>query len=438
MMTTGGAVYFGGNFANAGCNVSPYFARWRYTAWTGASNPDWHTAANWGNGSVPTANAGVTISANDASITSSDVTLSSLIVTNSRTLTIGAGRTVTINGDLDLRDGFVTGPGTLVVKGDLNLNGGSISNVASLTVERHLALNGNISGPGTVTVKGDLNMGGNISNTTSLTVEHNLALNGNSISNAGPVTVGGNLALSGGNISGTGTVTVSTCSAAALTGGSNSSFIASPLTRCINNTGTYLFPVGKGSVYSPAELANITGSANFTVEAHAGPYGAASGLSANRLQRWWSTANGGITKTDITFNYVDADVVGTEEYYRVFSISGGSAVRVPTAFQPTANRATISGITAFSDFTMGEAASSIQMMNGRLIARGRGADNVEITMTDSSSNIYRTKTNQMGFFRFDNMPTIRTYTFAFKSKRYQLPARPVMFDGDGLLTIVGP
>ncbi len=457
IVPVGGDVYFGGNFTVAGCNLSPYFARWRQTVWTASTSTDWHTAANWGGSSVPGGNAGVTISANDAAITSADVTLSSLIVMNTRTLTIGAGRTLTVDGNLDLRDGFVTGPGTLVVKGDLNVNGGSVSNVASLTVDRHMTLNGgNISGPGTVTVKGDLNAGGNISNVTSLTVERNLVLSGDisgtgaitvqndliinsgTISNAPSLTITRSLALNGGNISGTGMVTVVSCSVTALTGGSTTSFIASPLTRCVNSSGIFRFPVGTGSVYSPAELANVAGSANFTVEAHAGPYGTASGLSANRLQRWWSTTNGGITKADLTFNYANADIVGTEDYYRVFSISGGAAVRVPTAFQPTANRATISGITTFSDYTMAEGDSFIQMMNGRLIARGRGADNVEITMTDQFGNIYRTKTNQMGFFRFDNMPTIRTYTFAFKSKRYQLATRPVMFDGDPGFTVIGP
>jgi hypothetical protein len=439
MMTAGGDVYFTGNFTTAGCNISPYFARWRHTLWTGATNPDWHTGANWGAGSVPAVNAGVTISANDASITSANVTLSNLIVTNSRTLTIGAGRTLTVNGNLDLRDGFVVGPGTLVVKGDLNLNGGSISNLASLTVERHFTLNGNLSGPTTITVKGDLIMGGNISNTTSLTVEHNLTLNGNSITNAGPITIGGNLALAGGNISGTAMVAVTSCSPAALTGGSTSSFIASPLTRCVNSSGIYRFPVGTGSVYSPVDLSNVVGSANFTVEAHAGPYGTATGLSTNRLQRWWSTANGGITQADMTFNYLDADVVGTEEYYRVFRVSGGAAVRIPTAFQPTANRATISGITTFSDFTMAEGESVVQPMNGRLLtAHGRGAENVIITMTDPLGNTYRTITNPTGFFRFGDLPTIRTYTFSFQSKRYHVPTQTKMFDGDGLLVIVGP
>ncbi len=335
-------------------------------------------------------------------------------------MTIGSGRTLTINGNLDLRDGFVTGPGALVVKGDLTLNGGSISNISSLTVDRHLTLNsGNISGTGTITVKGDLNLSGNITNVISLTVEHTLAL-------------------SGGKISGTGTVILTACATTAISGGSDTSFIASPLTRCVNGSGIYRFPVGTGSVYSPAEVANVTGSANFTVEAHAGPYGAAADLPANRLQRWWSTVNGGITQADITFNYVDADVVSNENYYRVFRISGGSAVRVPTSFQPTANRATIPATTVFSDFTLAEGVSTIQTMTGRITtASGRGAENVVITLTDELGNSQWYRTPPAGYYRFPNLSTIRTYTMTFQSKKFKILPRTIMFDGDGPVNIVG-
>ena len=98
------------------------------------------------------------------------------------------------------------------------------------------------------------------------------------------------------------------------------------------------------------------GSGNFTVEPKAGDYtGAAAGLPVNRLQRWWDLTNGGITQADITFNYLDSEVVGLEEAYRVYRISGGGAEQVPAVFNTTANTATVAGVTSFSPWTLAEA-----------------------------------------------------------------------------------
>ncbi len=311
--SSGSELYVGGTFTTAGCNSSPYFARWRESQWTGSGGADWHTAGNWSDGNIPASNAGVTISSNNASISSADVTLSSLAVANGRVVTIGSGRTLTVNGRLDLTNGALNGSGALVVNGDLNLANGSIGGLSSITVAGNIYL--------------------------------------------------------GGTISGTGPVAVTACRASAISGGGAGEFIEALLTRCVNSIGTYRFPVGSNGEYAPVELAGITGSGNFAVEAKSGQYsGAATGLPANRLQRWWSAANTGITQANMTFQYRDPDVVGNEPRYKVFGIDGGTAQFIPSTINTVSNRITAPAINSFSAFTLAEGPSTPQLLKGRVRA----------------------------------------------------------------------
>jgi len=373
----GGNLYVGGAFTTAGCNVSPYFARWRETVWTGTTSTDWHTITNWGSGSVPPANAGVTIASTDASITSADVTLSSLVIANGRTLSVGAGRTLTVTGNLDLSNGTLSGTGNLVVNGELRLIGGTITGLGSIVIN-------------------------------------------------------GNLALTSGYITGTAPVNVTACRANAIAGGSNASFITSPITRCVNSTGTYAFPVGTGLIYAPVELINVIGSGNFTVEAKAGAYSdPAAGLPANRLQRWWQLANNGISQADVRFSYADADVLGLENRYRAYRIDGGVATQLPSSIDTALNRATATALTTFSSFTLAEGIPAPRTLSGRLTnPNGRGAGGVIVTLTDDQNNVRYAVTNPFGYYRFMDVLTFRTYTVQVRSKKFTFasPSRVVDFD----------
>jgi hypothetical protein len=363
----GGDIFAGGSFTMAGCNASPYFARYRNTVWTGAGT-DWHTASNWASNTVPAANASVTISAGNVGISSADVTLTDLIIAGGRTFTIAAGRTVTVNGNLDLSGGIIAGSGSLVVNGNLTLNSGDITDLGSITVN-------------------------------------------------------GNLYLNGGKISGGSPVVVTACRAGAVNGGSSGSFIASPLVRCVNSTGTYRFPVGAGSTYAPVTLANITGTANFSVDAKSGGYpGSPSGLSTNRLQRWWDLGNGGITQANVTFNYADADVVGIEGRYRAFRIDGDAATQLPTVLNTTTNIASVAGVTSFSHWTLAEGQPAPRTLSGRVTnPNGRGASGIIVTLTDSMGNTQYAMTNPFGYYRFLNVLTFNLYTVRVTSKKFTFP-----------------
>jgi len=380
----GGDIFVGGNFLTAGCHQSANLARWRETVWNGGASADWHTAANWGGNSVPPSNAGISISANNATISSADVSVGSLIVSGGRTLAIASGRTLTVNGNLDLSNGFISGPGTVIVNGDLTINSGDLTDLNSLTIN-------------------------------------------------------GNLYLNGGKITGVGPVSLTDCRVGALVGGSSSAFIASPFTRCVGPSGTYRFPVGTGTVYAPVELSNIGGSGNFTVEPKTGAYAAAAtGLPANRLQRWWNlTTGGGVTQADLAFSYIDSEVVGVESRYRVYRISGGVATQMTTTPNTALNRAIVTGVTSFSPWTLAEGTPVPLTMTGRVTnPNGRGAANTLVSLDDGQGNVRYVITNHSGYYRFVNVSTFQQYTVKVTSKKYTFPMPERVVDFDEFTTPV--
>ena len=359
-----GDLFVGGPFSTTGCRTSPYFSRWRETVWNGSAGGDWHNSANWGGNTVPPAGSGVSINAGNASISTADVTVSSLVVGSGRTLTVGAGRTLIVNGRFDITNGTVNGPGTIVVNGDLTLNGGTIAGANSLTVN-------------------------------------------------------GNLNLVDGTIAGNGPVNLTTCRLTSLTGGSATSYISSPFTRCVDRDGTYRFPVGSGGVYAPVELSNIVGNGNFTVEPKTGAYVGGVGFPVNRLNRHWVTSTSTVTQADITFTYADTEVVGLEARYRLWSINGGNALLVPATINNSTNRATANGVTTFATFSMAEAPSIAQTLKGRVrMASGKGAYGVFVTLTDQAGNVRTAMTNMFGYYQFPGVMTWENYTIAVRAKRY--------------------
>lgn len=362
----GGDIFVGGPFTTAGCNASPYFARYRKTVWTGSTNTDWHTAANWGGTTVPAGGEAVTIASVDAVISSADVILGDLVVTGGRTLTIAAGRTLTVNGRIDLTNGSLAGPGSVIVNGGVNLTNGNIVGLSSMTI-------------------------------------------------------GGSLVLGGaGGIGGVGLINITDCRTTALSGGGTGTFINAPLRRCIDRTGTYRFPVGSSGLYVPVELSNAVGSGTFTVEPKTGAYsGAAIGLPANRLQRWWDTSGTGLTQADLSFTYQDPEVVGIEGRYRAYRITGGNAQLLPSTTVIATNRTTVQGVTSFAAMTLAEGPATFETLKGRIrTPRNLGADRVLVSLTDGLGNVRYAMTNNFGYYRFINVETWKPYTIRLQSKKY--------------------
>jgi N-acetylneuraminic acid mutarotase len=114
---SGNELFLGGSFTGLDSGVARYLTRIYLQQWkVPASTTDWFDDLNWTTGSVPAFNTSAVIpaGAGEIAITSADVTLNDLMF-NGGTLTIGAGRTLTINGILGLKGGTISGAGTLIM-----------------------------------------------------------------------------------------------------------------------------------------------------------------------------------------------------------------------------------------------------------------------------------------------------------------------------------
>ena len=183
----------------------------------------------------------------------------------------------------------------------------------------------------------------------SLTIDNSsgVTLNSNT-------TVSGTLNLINGNLmTGTNTKMLGTSLTNLGTLNNSTGKIVGNFVRLISNpSGPILFPVGVTSTkYTPVTLNNVSGCGTFSIIAVAGAH--PNVLGTNVLQMYWKLTNGGLTSADITFNYLDADVVGDENNYVIgkydgnWSFPGGSV-------NPSTNQATITGVTTFSDWSLGD------------------------------------------------------------------------------------
>lgn len=123
---------------------------------------------------------------------------------------------------------------------------------------------------------------------------------------------------------------------------------------------SYTFPVGTPIGYTPVDLANATGGGTFTVTPRT-PNQPVLSASTSLKEYWTLTLNSGTLLTDITFNYLQADVAGTEGNYRIIVVASGNATSFPAdaehIFDTTNNKFTVLQTDQFSDWTAGEPVS---------------------------------------------------------------------------------
>lgn len=237
------------------------------------------------------------------------------------------------------------------------------------------------------------------------------------------LTVNGALSLAG-KIEGGGSLVITSCHTAAITGASASGYVKTKLTRCINNTGNFTFPVGTDNGYSPVRFSNVAGNGNFTVKANQTAHPNAN-LPVNRLARFWNlTNNGGITQTDVQFSYLPGDITaGTENGYKIFRLEDNGTV---TNFGGTINAvnhtATVTGVTGFSDWTLAEqtgpTAASVNVAGRVLDSNGFGVRRAMVSLMSPNGEIRTVLTNQLGYYRFEDVAAGATYIFEVSSKRH--------------------
>ncbi|HBB88705.1 MAG TPA: hypothetical protein DC047_13930 [Blastocatellia bacterium] len=431
--------------------------------WTGATNTNWSVITNW---SPNTYAPGIGNSAiNDVvipQVVPNDPTLSvnadifSLTINNSglsKTVTISSGSTLTIDGAAAGSDLNFTGTIPIIIAGGAlnfagagphtinNANGqgrlsatnaATILSGASVTQTTNfimgtLAVNSgatmNISnrtlglaGPGAaLTVAGmftttgsTVQFQGGAPQTTDATSFANLT-----IFNDTGVTLNANASVSGvlnflsGNII-TGANTLTLGSAGTIT--RTSGHVVGTLKKTAVPNGAFTFTVGTANGYTPLVLANASGGGDLTVTTTATAHPLLD--PAHSLQEYWTLTEGGTVTADLTFNYLQTDVVGNEATYRLIRISSGTAVSFAASVNTATNTATRTGVSNFSDWTVGEpiaptAANGV--VTGRIVDNNGNAVEGAVIRLDGTQN-RKFITDANGFYRFDNVETTGFYT----------------------------
>jgi hypothetical protein len=378
--------------------------------WTGASDTNWNLAANW-NPTVPSASNGAVIPSgmipNEPSILSAgtDVTVASLDVQSGRTLTIESGRTLTVTGTLTnngaINNGGSFGFGTFTGNGGVSFTGTTQQTIPAGTFSSV-----------TINNAAGVVLGGNVQVDGVLTLT-----NGNITTNANTLTIGPS-----GSISRTSGYVI---------GNLRKTFGLPPLTKGQGleaaPSAVFVYPVGTANGFSPVTINTLTGSGSFTVSA---TQSFLAGTDTNQsIQRYWSLTPSGITSADITLQYLDADVpIGaTEGNFKFLRKSGSSyASAAPSSFNTATNTFTINGVTAFSDWSLGNlvvTAASVPVSGQVRDTNGQGIAKASVTMTSSSGITHRTVTNPFGYYSFTDIPAGAAYTMNVEHKLYTFSPR---------------
>ncbi len=241
----------------------------------------------------------------------------------------------------------------------------------------------------------------------------------------GNVTIQGTLTLSGVVTTGANTLTID-C-AGTVSGASDANYVDGNVQKNFCAPGTFSYPVGDPATGSlaPPPLngfmpVNVTVTAlgvnpsNLTVNANNGLAPSTPPLNpATTLSAFWTLTETGDLTANLTFNYQQGDVVGNENNYRVITIEGGTPYNFPsTVLNTVDNQASVSGITNFSDWTVGEAfapTSSPANVSGRVLSHsGFPLSGVTLTLLDTILVENRTTvTDANGAYSFNAILTGR-------------------------------
>jgi autotransporter-associated beta strand protein len=296
------------------------------------------TYANLGIGAIDPSGVAVTIIQSGAGSFQFDTLNinSTNSATSSLTYTGTGSSTVTIHGSIfsnGTGDGITTNDLTLTAAGGIFINGGSTQELC-----------------GTSTRTATFGSNATVSNSTTFELERNLIVTPTSSS---VLTISSGSSLSAGT---------------PLPGG----YVIGNLKKTLTNGGSATFEVGTTNGYSPVSLANINGSAPFTVLA-TNAYMAGITDPTQAIQRYWTLTNGGITSADVTFQYVSGltptgdetnTVAANRSSLNAFRRNGNGSINeltVAPSDRVTSDppSVTVRGVNAFSDWTLAIGGSQV-------------------------------------------------------------------------------
>jgi hypothetical protein len=304
-----------------------------------------------------------------------------------------ASGTSTVNGTLTLTSGVLSGGGGALTFGNSASVSRAAGSLSSLTPNFGTSINVTYNDVNPTTTGAELPSSGTALNNLTNANAAGVTLNASA-------TLKGTLALNNGQLI-TSANTLTVTSTGTIVGGSSSSYVYGTLSRGFaagsGKSGT--FPVGDSSVYAPVSLASatVTVAGNLVVStvANQNSQGAfsSSGLSQSKYvnRDWTITAANGYAESagSITLNFAnDTPVGGMSTSTDVVGKYSGSTWTHPTVASRTTTSITVSGITSFSDWVIGELPVPTFAVTSQTITYGASSKSLTGTLSANSGTVY--------------------------------------------------
>lgn len=266
----------------------------------------------------------------------------------------------------------------------------------------------------------------------------------------GNVTVQGNLTLSG--IASTGANTLTVDCGGTVSGASNTNYVDGNVQKNFCAAGSFSYPVGdpaSGSFappaggYMPVDVtvtALAVNPSSLTVNANNGLAASTPPLDPTKtLSAFWTLTETGDLTANLSFNYEQGDVNGNEANYRVIQVEGTAPFNYPsTVLDTTNNIASVSGITNFSDWTVGEpfapTTGTANISGHVLTSTGQPLAGVSLTLLDTVLIENRTTTTDAnGLYQFSDILTGRDFVVTPARSGYQFNPASRAFSHTGVV-----
>ncbi len=204
-------------------------------------------------------------------------------------------------------------------------------------------------------------------------------------------------------------------------------YVIGKMRKEIGSTNPFVFPVGTSNGYSPVDVNPQIGiGASLAVKAVQQPQPSFA-AAPNRINRYWTLdkAGKGFLTANLTFHYLQTDVVGSEFTFRLFKIEPPNAPELQTTatIDTTANTATVNDVSQFSDWTLAQplapTAADISISGRVHLPRNFGLTAALVTLTDAAGISRTTHTNKLGGFRFNDVAAGQTYVISVRAKGHQ-------------------
>jgi hypothetical protein len=238
---------------------------------------------------------------------------------------------------------------------------------------------------------------------------------------------------------------------ATISGGGPTNYLIGNLAKqfCTTTTVPFIYPVGTAAdnsvqsvgvivpEYSPF-TANITalGTSPSTLTVSVTDTFLPNSDPLQSASRYWNVTETGDLTADISYTYLNQDVNGDENNYKVLRLETSFTEVFPGGMVDSGtNTATATGVTNFSRWAAGNLGPTAALVNigGRVLTpSGRGISGARVYLTSADGNVVVRRTNPFGYYRFSDIPVGETYVLRVKDKTYKFAekSRVLFIAGD--------